>query len=261
MNSTLAQVDHEVGVVERDGLSHASPTTRPRWRRRARPEATRRCESAIARPGRRQIDLDERRITDKDSIGAMALSWHQSLRVTRYQGPEHRSRASRSWPDTSGLLSCHPHATPRAEASEGRVPGTLHVRPLARDEARLHMTTPGTLAVASCKPRATKPPARTLVTFSQRRTGVQPWQSRTYSLSSGWTRSPTRSRQRSWRWLMTDSSVGQPGGTDRSVGQAGDAAAHPVPGDEGRERAENDASPPRTAPPTSESPRREPLRE
>lgn len=57
---------------------------------------------------------------------------------------------------------------------------------------------------------------------------------------------------------MTDSSVGQPGGTDRSVGQAGDAAAHPVPGDEGRERAENDASPPRTAPPTSESPRREP---
>ena len=57
---------------------------------------------------------------------------------------------------------------------------------------------------------------------------------------------------------MTDPSVGQPGDTDRSVGQASDAAAHPLPGDESRERAANDASPPRTAPPAAESPRREP---
>jgi len=56
---------------------------------------------------------------------------------------------------------------------------------------------------------------------------------------------------------MTDPSVGQPGDTGRSVGQAGDAAARPRPGDEGPERAENDASSSRTAPRTVESERRE----
>jgi len=56
---------------------------------------------------------------------------------------------------------------------------------------------------------------------------------------------------------MTDPSVGQPGDTDRSVRQAGDAAARPRLGDEGRKRAENDASSSRTAPRTSESAHRE----
>jgi hypothetical protein len=57
---------------------------------------------------------------------------------------------------------------------------------------------------------------------------------------------------------MTDPSVGQPGDTDRPVGQAGDVAARPPPIDEGPERAGNDPASPRTAPRTSESARREP---
>jgi hypothetical protein len=56
---------------------------------------------------------------------------------------------------------------------------------------------------------------------------------------------------------MTDPSVGQPGDTDRSGGRAGDAAARARRGDEGRERAEKDASSSRTAPRTSESAGRE----
>jgi hypothetical protein len=56
---------------------------------------------------------------------------------------------------------------------------------------------------------------------------------------------------------MTDPSVGQPGGAHRSEGQAGDAAPR-RPGDEAGERPGNDAPPSRTAPPTLESPRREP---
>jgi hypothetical protein len=56
---------------------------------------------------------------------------------------------------------------------------------------------------------------------------------------------------------MTDPSVGQPGDTDRSARQAGDAAARPRPGDESRGRTENDASSSRTAPRTSESAHRE----
>jgi hypothetical protein len=55
---------------------------------------------------------------------------------------------------------------------------------------------------------------------------------------------------------MTDPSVGQPGSTDRSGGQAGDAAARARRGDEGREQAEKDASS-RTARRTAESARRE----
>jgi hypothetical protein len=35
----------------------------------------------------------------------MTFSRRQALRK-RYQGPEHRSRASQCQPDTSGLLSC-----------------------------------------------------------------------------------------------------------------------------------------------------------
>jgi hypothetical protein len=46
--------------------------------------------------------------------------------------------------------------------------------------------------------------------------------------------------------------------TDRTAGQAGDAAARPGPGDEGSERAENNASRSGPALPTSASPRAEP---
>lgn len=55
-----------------------------------------------------------REVTNDHSMGAWGLSWHQSVRMTRYQGPEHRSRTSRGWSDTSGLLSCPPKRTPGA---------------------------------------------------------------------------------------------------------------------------------------------------
>ena len=40
----VAQVDHEIAVVERDGTGHGSARARPRWRRRVRLEARRRCD-------------------------------------------------------------------------------------------------------------------------------------------------------------------------------------------------------------------------
>ena len=77
--------------------------------------------------------------------------WHQSHSMTRYQGPEHRSRARRNKPNTSGLLSCHPQHTsgPVGFLSRSRTfrssppghaaPPQAHPRPRPRrDRTRLH---------------------------------------------------------------------------------------------------------------------------